>query len=174
MEREAGELRQKERDAGTRRENAGRELARLQERKENLQRDYDNIASRLWEEYELTRREAEEVGQKIEDLSAAQRRLSELKNKIRALGTVNVGAVEEYREVSERYEFLKAQVEDVEKSKAELLGLIQDLTKQMRRQFTRALRPDQRKLREDLPGAVRGRGRGALLYRRQRRAVLGH
>ena len=136
LEREAGELRQKERDAGTRRENAGRELARLQERKENLQRDYDNIASRLWEEYELTRREAEEVGQKIEDLSAAQRRLSELKNKIRALGTVNVGAVEEYREVSERYEFLKAQVEDVEKSKAELLGLIQDLTKQMRRQFT--------------------------------------
>ena len=136
LEREAGELRQKERDASTRRENAGRELARLQERKENLQRDYDNIVSRLWEEYELTRREAEEVGQKIEDLSAAQRRLSELKNKIRALGTVNVGAVEEYREVSERYEFLKAQVEDVEKSKAELLGLIQDLTKQMRRQFT--------------------------------------
>ena len=136
LEREAGELRQKERDASTRRENAGRELARLQERKENLQRDYGNIVSRLWEEYELTRREAEEVGQKIEDLSAAQRRLSELKNKIRALGTVNVGAVEEYREVSERYEFLKAQVEDVEKSKAELLGLIQDLTKQMRRQFT--------------------------------------
>ena len=136
LEREAGELRQKERDASTRRENAGRELARLQERKENLQRDYDNIVSRLWEEYELTRREAEEVGQKIEDLSAAQRRLSELKNKIRALGTVNVGAVEEYREVSQRYEFLKAQVEDVEKSKAELLGLIQDLTKQMRRQFT--------------------------------------
>ena len=136
LEREAGELRQKERDASTRRENAGRELARLQERKENLQRDYDNIVSRLWEEYELTRREAEEVGQKIEDLSAAQRRLSELKNKIRALGTVNVGAVEEYREVSERYEFLKSQVEDVEKSKAELLGLIQDLTKQMRRQFT--------------------------------------
>ena len=136
LEREAGELRQKERDASTRRENAGRELARLQERKENLQRDYDNIVSRLWEEYELTRREAEEVGQKIEDLAAAQRRLSELKNKIRALGTVNVGAVEEYREVSQRYEFLKAQVEDVEKSKAELLGLIQDLTKQMRRQFT--------------------------------------
>src|SRR5699024_8253992 len=129
-------LRAREREATERRENAGREVARLQERAENLQKEYDSIISKLWEEYELTRREAEEQAQPIQDLPAAQRRLSELKNKIKALGAVNVGAVVEYQEVSQRYQFLKAQVEDVEKSKKELLDLIDDLTKHMREQFT--------------------------------------
>ena len=136
LERQAGELRAQEREATERRENAGREVARLQERAENLQKEYDSIISKLWEEYELTRREAEEQAQPIQDLPAAQRRLSELKNKIKALGAVNVGAVVEYQEVSQRYQFLKAQVEDVEKSKKELLDLIDDLTKHMREQFT--------------------------------------
>ena len=136
LERQAGELRSREREATERRENAGREVARLQERAENLQKEYDQIISKLWEEYELTRREAEEQAQPIQDLPAAQRRLSELKNKIKALGAVNVGAVVEYQEVSQRYQFLKAQVEDVEKSKKELLDLIDDLTKHMREQFT--------------------------------------
>lgn len=136
LEKEAAALRQRERDASLERENAGHEIARLQERSDNLQKEYDTIITRLWEEYELTRREAEEIGIKIEDLPAAQRRLSELKNKIKALGVVNVGAVVEYKEVSERYEFLKTQIGDVEKSKAELLSLIDDLTKHMKEQFT--------------------------------------
>ena len=136
LERQAGELRSREREATERRENAGREVARLQERAENLQKEYDQIISKLWEEYELTRREAEEEARPIEDLAAAQRRLADLKNRIKALGAVNVGAVVEYREVSERYQFLKGQIEDVEKSKAQLLELIQDLTKHMRQQFT--------------------------------------
>ena len=174
LERQAGELRSREREATERRENAGREVARLQERAENLQKEYDSIISKLWEEYELTRREAEEQAQPIQDLPAAQRRLSELKNKIKALGAVNVGAVVEYQEVSQRYQFLKAQVEDVEKSKKELLDLIDDLTKHMREQFTRALRPGQPELRLHFPGAVRRRRGGAHLYRRQRRAAQRH
>jgi len=136
LEQESTELRAREREVTATRENVGRELARLQERADNLQKEYDGIISRLWEEYELTRREAEEIGSKIDDLPAAQRRLQELKNKIKALGAVNVGAVVEYKEVSERYGFLKAQVDDVEKSKMELLDLIQDLTQHMRQQFT--------------------------------------
>ena len=136
LEKEAGDLRAKEREIGLERENIGHELARLQERSDSLQKEYDTILTRLWEEYELTRREAEEVGTKIEDLAEAQRKLADLKNRIRALGVVNVGAVVEYKEVSERYEFLKTQIGDVEKSKAELLSLIDDLTKHMREQFT--------------------------------------
>ena len=136
LEKEAGELRTKERELQQTRENAGNELARLTERSENLQNEYDNITKRLWEEYELTRREAEEVGVPIDDMPAAQRRLNDLKNRIRALGVVNVGAVVEYKEVSQRYEFLKEQIGDVEKSKAELLNLISDLTRHMREQFT--------------------------------------
>ena len=136
LEQEAQKLREREREAVSQRENVGQELSRLQERSENLQKEYDQILTKLWEEYELTRREAEEMTQKIDDLPAAQRRLAELKNKIKALGAVNVGAVVEYKEVAERYEFLKGQIEDVEKSKAELLELIQDLTKHMRQQFS--------------------------------------
>ncbi len=135
LEKEAADLRTKERETGLERENAGHELARLQERSDNLHKEYDTILTRLWEDYELTRREAEDVAAKIEDLPAAQRRLTELKNSIKALGAVNVGAVVEYKEVSERYEFLKTQIGDVEKSKAELLTLIGDLTKNMREQF---------------------------------------
>lgn len=136
LEQEATELRSKERDALARRESAGGELARLQERSDNLQKEYDGLTNRLWEEYELTRREAEEVAAEIDDLPAAQRRLAELKNKIKALGAVNVGAVVEYKEVAERYEFLSKQVGDAEKSKKELLDLINQLTGAMQEQFT--------------------------------------
>lgn len=136
LEQEAAELRTQERESLERRERAAGELARLQEREGNLQKEYDGLTNRLWEEYELTRREAEEEAAEIEDLPAAQRRLGELKNKIKALGAVNVGAVVEYKEVSERYEFLGKQVGDAEKSKKELLDLITQLTGAMQEQFT--------------------------------------
>ncbi len=135
LEKRSTELRQKERDKISERENINGELARLEERKNNLQKEYDEIIKKLWEEYELTRREAESVAAEIEEVGKAQRRLSELKQKIRALGSVNVSAIEEYKEVSERYEFLKVQISDVEKSKTELLKLINELTKQMREIF---------------------------------------
>ena len=136
LEQRAGELRAAERETSGKRESVGREVERLQERLEGLRREYDTIIAKLWEEYELTRREAEEIGITIEDVPAAQRRLTELKNRIRALGAVNVAAVVEYKEVSERYTFMKAQTDDVEKSKAELLKLIDDLTRRMQTQFT--------------------------------------
>ncbi len=132
LEKRAAELRRSERDKTAERENVGGELARLEERRVNLQKQYDEIISKLWEEYELTKREAEQTAVEIEDSGKAQRRLTELKQKIRALGTVNVSAIEEYKEVSERYEFLKIQIGDVEKSKSELTHLIGELTKQMR------------------------------------------
>ena len=97
--------------------------------------DVDDVGRRLYEEYELTRTEAEAAAKPIADPAAANRRLGELKSKIRGLGSVNVDAIEEYKEVSERYEFLNAQVQDVEVSKDELLALIGELTVQMREIF---------------------------------------
>ncbi|WP_312693015.1 chromosome segregation protein SMC [Caproiciproducens sp.] len=135
QERLSVELRAREHEKSAEKEKIGHELARLEERKANLQKEYDEIISRLWEEYELTRREAEEIGAKIENAAQAQKRLNELKNKIKALGSVNVAAVEEYKEVSERYEFMKTQIEDVEKSRDELKKLIGELTHQMRDLF---------------------------------------
>ena len=135
FEKRTVEMRNFERDKTAERETSGRELARLEERKINIQKQYDDIISKLWEEYELTKREAEETAITIEDASKAQKRLNELKQKIKALGNVNVSAIEEYKEVSERYEFMSAQVNDVEKSKKEIESLITDLTKQMKEVF---------------------------------------
>lgn len=129
------ELRTLERDKTSEREVSGRELSRLEERKINLQNQYDNIISKLWEEYELTKREAEEQAIEIPDSNAAQKRLNELKQKIKNLGNVNVSSIEEYKEVSERFEFMSTQVNDVEKSKREIERLITDLTKQMKEVF---------------------------------------
>lgn len=135
FEKRTSFLRQQEKDKLSEKELAGRELARLEEREINLKKQYDDIISKLWEEYELTRREAENEAVQIDNVAAAQKRLNELKSKIRGLGSVNVSAIEEYKEVSERYEFLSKQVADVEKSKLEILRLIGDLTKQMRDLF---------------------------------------
>ena len=129
------ELRQRSRDKADERERIGREITRLEEKCTTAQKQTEEIASRLFEEYEMTLSEAEATAKPIEDLSEATRRLTELKNKIRALGSVNVDAVEEYKEVSERYEFLSTQVQDVEVSREELLKLIGELTTRMRDMF---------------------------------------
>ena len=135
LEKRTAEIRSLERDKTSERELSGRELARLEERKINIEKEYNNIISKLWEEYELTRREAEKTAIKIEEPAKAQKRLTELKQGIKSLGNVNVSAIEEYKEVSERYEFMSVQVADVEKSKAEIEKLIVTLTKQMKEIF---------------------------------------
>lgn len=135
LETRSIKIRETERVKSNEREITGRELARLEERKLSIQKEYDNIISKLWEEYELTKREAEQTAIEIEDSQKAQKRLNELKQGIKSLGNVNVSAIEEYKEVSERYEFLSAQVEDVEKSKKEITSLITTLTKQMKEVF---------------------------------------
>ena len=112
------------------------ELARLEERKISIQKDYDDIISKMWEEYQLTRSEAMGLAIEIDNLIAAQRDLNEIKSKIKNLGSVNVGAIEEYKEVKERYDFMKAQVTDVEKSRAELNRMIAELCSEMQEMFT--------------------------------------
>lgn len=134
-EQNTTKIRQQVKELGAGKELMSRDVARLEERKTAMQLDYDNIIARLWDEYELTRSAAEEIATEIEDRPKAERRLQELKNKIRALGSVNVGAIEEYKELNERYTFLKTQTDDVEKSRNELLKLIEELTGQMKEIF---------------------------------------
>lgn len=129
------ELRKSEREKTNERELISKDLTKLEERKNNLQKEYDNIIAKLWDEYELTRSEACKQCTKVEDISKSQKELQEIKNKIKALGNVNVGAIEEYKEVNERYEFMSEQVADVEKSRDELCKLIRDLTTQMEEMF---------------------------------------
>lgn len=128
-------LRAQSREKLEERERAGREADRFEERCINAQNETDEVVRKLYEEYELTRTQAEELVEPIADIPAANHRLNELKAKIRALGSVNVDAIEEYKEVGERYEFLSAQVKDVEVSKSQLLKLIGELTEQMQVMF---------------------------------------
>ena len=135
QEAESGKLRMHERNKTSERENLSGELARLEERKANMLREYDETVNKLYDEYQLTRREAGEISEPAQDVQESQRNLAEIKGKIKALGSVNVGAIEEYKEVSERYEFLGGQITDVESSKLELEKLIEELTENMAEQF---------------------------------------
>ncbi len=117
------------------REKISGELIRLEEKKAYLEKEQTDIERKLYEEYALTRKEAMETAPEIESVPKAQKRLSELKGLIKGLGNVNVAAIEEYKEVSSRYEFLSEQVSDVEKSKKELLRMIDELTAKMAEQF---------------------------------------
>lgn len=135
LEKETNDLRTLERAKSVERENLSGELARLEERKIAMRKEYDDLTAKLFEEYSLTRREAAALEIEIEDFSAANKRLNELKGQIRALGSVNVSAIEEYKEVSERYEFMSEQISDVERSRDELNKLIRELTDNMAQQF---------------------------------------
>ncbi|MDE6470716.1 MAG: chromosome segregation protein SMC [Eubacterium sp.] len=134
-EKRSGELRVLERNKGQEREKLSGELVRLDERKIAMRKEYDELNDMLFEQYELTKREAEALNIQIENMSDAKKRLHEIKVAIKHLGSINVGAIEEYKEVSERYEFLKEQIDDVEKSKSELLKIIEDLTASMSEKF---------------------------------------
>ena len=135
LEKQANDLRLHERAKSEERERLSGDIARLEERKIAMRNEYDNLTSKLYDEYQLTRREAAALEIEIDDYSLAAKRLSELKSQIRALGSVNVSAIEEYKEVSERYEFLSGQISDVETSRAELNKMIDDLTGKMAEQF---------------------------------------
>lgn len=138
--KEQNDLRTLERAKSVERENLSGELARLEERKIAMRKEYDDLTAKLYEEYQLTRREAAALEIIIEDYALAGKRLNELKGQIRALGSVNVSAIEEYKEVSERYEFMSEQISDVERSRDELNKLIHELTDKMAEQFREKFR----------------------------------
>ncbi len=129
------ELRASERERTLEREKIGGELARLTERKEVMLKEYDDVIRMLFDEYQLTKSEAESIAIEIEKPAEAKKSLAEVKSKIRSLGNVNVSAIEEYKEVKERYDFMNEQVADVEKARTELHKLINQLTAQMQEMF---------------------------------------
>ena len=139
-EAQSTSLRTKEREMTTEREKLGGELARLEERRDSMQRELETAQNKLYDEYQLSLREAAEMNIVLDDIPKAQRTLQEIKNKIRALGSVNVGAVEEYKEVSERYEYMSGQIGDIEKAREELIKMIEELTGKMAERFREQFR----------------------------------
>lgn len=111
------------------------EVLRLETKKNKYEADCENAANRLWDDYELTYNTALPLKTDVGSLTSAQRRISELKSKIKALGNINIDAIEEYKEVKQRYEFMSAQVTDLENGKKNLEKLISEMLVVMRRQF---------------------------------------
>lgn len=115
--------------------NLQQELSRVDAKRIKLNMERENILNRLWEEYELTYSTAEEAAQSVENEKEASKRLVELKSGIKALGSVNMDAIEEYKAVKERYEFLSTQKNDLEKSKANLNQIIDSMQELMQEHF---------------------------------------
>ena len=135
LEKRSNELRAKEKATLTDKEKLSGDIVRLEELKANMKKEYDELGDMLFEQYELTKPEAQALGIVIDDMAEAKKRLHEIKVAIRGLGSINVGAIEEYKEVSERYNFLKEQTDDIEQSKKELAKIIDDLTSSMSEKF---------------------------------------
>ena len=111
--------------------NMERACAGLEQKKITTAMEEKTIIDKLWDSYGLTPGTAGEHRGEIESVAAGNRRAGELKRKIGALGTPNLGAIEEYARVNERYTYLATQRDDVLSSKRDLEGIIRDITKEM-------------------------------------------
>ncbi len=129
------ELRNRFKSKMDEKENLSTQVTRTEERTNSVRENFDKLVAQLWDDYELTRSDAAEIAVELEDLDEANKHLTELRNKIKNLGNVNLGAIEEYAEVSERYEFMTGQLNDVNDSKKELETMIEQLTENMKSMF---------------------------------------
>lgn len=113
-----------------------KELFRLNGQKEKIETGREERRNEIWEEYELTPHAANELREEAwSNVSELKQKLHEVKEEIRKLGNVNVNAIEDYRELSERYTFLKGQHDDLVEAEQALLRIIEELDTGMRRQF---------------------------------------
>lgn len=114
-----------------------KEVFRLQSQKEGMEEKIDSHVNYMWNEYNLTFSTAEEYrNPEATAVSSVKKEIEALKSSIRGLGNVNVNAIEDYREISERYEFINAQHEDLVQAEETLLKIIDELDAGMRRQFS--------------------------------------
>ena len=112
-----------------------RRCARLEQKKLSSDLEEKQILDKLWDNYELSHSAAQQLRQPVENLQKESRGISDLRRQISALGTPNIGAIEEFERVNTRYEFLTGQRSDIEKAKKELLGIINDVTNEMKEVF---------------------------------------
>ena len=112
-----------------------RSCARLEQKKLSSDLEEKQILDKLWDNYELSHSAAQQLRQPVENLQKESRGISDLRRQISALGTPNIGAIEEFERINTRYEFLTGQRSDIEKAKKELLGIINDVTNEMKEVF---------------------------------------
>lgn len=116
-----------------------KETYRLSTQKEKIEERLAQLSNYMWQEYELTLSTAKELFEKVESsglpLSDVQKIIIDIKKQIKELGDINVHSIEEYREVSDRYELMNTQYEDIISAEASLVEIIENLDELMRKQF---------------------------------------
>lgn len=126
----------KREDLSKRMSELDKELFRLNSRREGFEEASEKQINYMWDEYELTYNMALEIrDESLTDLAFMKKEIQRLKNEIRALGSVNVNAIEDYKNVSERFEFMKTQHDDLVEAESTLMKIIEELDTAMRKQF---------------------------------------
>ncbi len=127
---------QKREDMSRHMSDLDKEIFRLESRRENYEEAEDKQINYMWEEYELTYGHALELrNENLTDLAVMKKRIQALKNEIKGLGSVNVNAIEDFKNLSERYDFLKGQHDDLVEAEATLVKIVEELDEAMRKQF---------------------------------------
>ena len=139
-----------------------KEIYRLNSQREKLEEAGEYQTNYMWEEYELTLHAAMEMkNDSFTDLSDLKKQIAAIKDDIRKLGDVNVNAIEDYKEVSERYGFLKGQHDDLIEAEKTLVGIIEELDTGMRKQFMEKFAEIQREF-DKVFKELFGGGKGTL------------
>ncbi len=141
FEKKLNELNTKMREKMAQKELIFREYTKCESRLEGLRAEQDKLATKLFDDYELTRADAVALGYEAitpETRGAAFAKQTEYRNKLRAIGNVDLDAVNKYKEVKERYDYMKAQLDDLDRAKKELLGIIEGLEGDMEDAFVKS------------------------------------
>ena len=139
-----------------------KEIFRLNSQREKLEEASEYQTNYMWEEYELTLHAAMELKcEEYDNLSELKKLVSGIKDDIRKLGDVNVNAIEDYKEISERYTFLKGQHDDLVEAEKTLVGIIEELDTGMRKQFLEKFAEIQREF-DKVFKELFGGGKGTL------------
>ena len=139
FERKLNEVNSRIREKHQQKENIFKEYTRFENRLSNLSDERDKLSSKLWDEHGMTRADAQALGYPALDSSTrseAAAKQTECKNKLRVLGNVDLDAVNKYKEIKERYDYMTAQLKDLEASKSDLMSIIGQLEGEMKTAFT--------------------------------------
>lgn len=110
-------------------------IHKLEVSKSKLETESEAVINKLWDDYEMTIPDADKFRTEINSITDANRKLNELKAAIRNLGDININAIEEYKRVKERYEFLTNQMEDLIRAQESLIEVIEEMTNKMTKNF---------------------------------------
>jgi len=139
-----------------------RQFASLEQKKASADYEEKQLLDKLWDNYELSRSAAQRLRQPLENVSQSQKRAGSIRREMASLGSPNLGAIEEYERISERYAFLTGQRDDIEKARDELLEIIRELTGEMEKIFRAEFELVARSFSETFTELFGG-GRGELL-----------